>query len=225
MVSGSNLSTMLEEPAAPSSPEVSSTRSLKRVPSKAERYWYFLRHMLVKDEGSLLVKHWDFLKDTFGEMKDEESEKNANSRGGVLEKRKLSLKSPASKRWKKVRDLLIVDYNPPSTEKWNFLREWLTVDGDLGDSWDELRAFARSRVGVPQGGDWDLFRTLFFEDRGVRDHPHWAFLKDLLVKDAVPATVMAGKALIEANESMTCGHLVPNKTSIANILRLVTNIC
>lgn len=210
MVSDSNLSSMLRSPTAPSDPQQTGVRSLKRVPSKAERYWYFLRHMLVKDEGSLLVKHWDFLKDTFGEMKDEEGEKGTNSKGSTPEKRKLSLKSPASKRWKKVRDLLIVDYNPPSTEKWNFLREWLTVDGDLGDSWDELRTFARSRVDVPQGGDWDLFRTLFFEDRGVRNHPHWAFLKDLLVKDAVPATVMSGKACLEK------GNHIPSNLSLSD---------
>lgn len=168
-------------------------KRMAKLPSKVQRYWNFLRHIIVKNEGSLLVNHWDFLKGTIGDLRDSSEFKLQDLKDKPdADVKSKTLKSPASRRWKKVRDLLIVDYDPPAKEKWSFLREWLIVDDELGDGWNELRDFARNRVEVPQGADWEIFRTLFFEDRGVRSHPHWAFLKDLLVKDAILASTLPG---------------------------------
>ncbi|GMH42760.1 hypothetical protein BSKO_10679 [Bryopsis sp. KO-2023] len=192
----------LSQIQATDSSQSDASRVLKRLPSKAERYWSFLRHMMSNNEGSLLVRHWDFLNAILNEQKGGINP-SATSTGPSGPRR---LKSPASKRWKKVRDLLIVDYDPPSPEKWSFLREWLMRDDELGEDWEDLRSFARERVDVPEGGDWDLFRTLFFEDRGVRTHPHWAFLKDLLVKDATPTSAMP-----EADEFPVVAAVNPKK--------------
>ncbi|CAD7695677.1 unnamed protein product [Ostreobium quekettii] len=159
--------------------------------------WDFLRQLLKSEESSMLVNHWDFLEDLVKERMSSSGsldEDTASSQRGesteltdrVPAGRKLVKKRGMSKHWKKVKDLLIVDTDPPSPEKWRFLKEWLTGDDDLGPEWHELRDFASRMDGVPEGASWNIFRTLFFEDVKIRSHPHWSFLKDLMVKDAHP---------------------------------------
>ncbi|CAD7700283.1 unnamed protein product [Ostreobium quekettii] len=192
----------IEESATSSSGDVA--RSKHPVPPKAEDApqvstgWGILRQVLKTEEGSAIANRWEFLEDLLKDKLSSSGSSDADhptSQGGMESapatpappKRKLQKKGGVSKHWKKVKDLLIVDTDPPSPEKWHFLKEWLTGDDDLGPEWHELRDFAARIKGVPEGPNWNIFRTLFFEDTRIRSHPHWSFLKDLLVKDAHPS--------------------------------------
>eukprot|EP00210_Caulerpa_lentillifera_P005890 g5632.t1 len=88
---------------------------------------------------------------------------------------------PKSRGWQRVRKLLIVDEEPPSEDKWQFVRDFL-LENDFGHDWQKLSNFVQSHPQPPRDGRWELFRRLFFENRSLREQSQWSFLKDLFLK-------------------------------------------
>eukprot|EP00210_Caulerpa_lentillifera_P005911 g5651.t1 len=126
---------------------------------------------MIQARGNIMDKHWKFLSnfmnESIGEMSPNENDMDGTGR------------------WKRITKLMIVDGNGPSVEKWSFFRDWI-LSADLASGWNTIVAFVKERENPPEGKYWEKFRTLFFENRKIRDDVHWGFLKDLFLVDGEP---------------------------------------
>eukprot|EP00210_Caulerpa_lentillifera_P008123 g7757.t1 len=116
----------------------------------------------------VMEKHWDFLVDFMTESIGE----IAPSDNETLDKG----------RWRRLTKMMIVDGKGPTADKWGFFRDWI-LSADVTNDWKEIIEFAKEKEEPPQGQQWQTFRALFFENRKIRNHPSWGFLKDLFLVD------------------------------------------